>query len=162
MKKLLLLILLFYFNQLLFAQTSSFNIGIIKYNVGDKDIPNIGYYLSGSIENIYLEISNNFSNEEYYKTSYDKNLYKLDLTALNVGYVFKIKKFSVIPVIGLISSNTIYYKPIYDMYTCVNNKIYLNVGIIGEFKLFKNLGLHAGVGTVENFKVGLSFYFYDY
>ncbi|MDP2338030.1 MAG: hypothetical protein Q8N05_16610 [Bacteroidota bacterium] len=133
------------------------------FNAETKDSPKNGYGFSVSFNRIYMDISSNFSGGkgEYleYSSQYSYSSEKIHITLLNFGYIIPVKSFSIIPVIGFGESKEIYQDPVgWETYYFGKSTTKINLGIIGTIKLSEHFRFHAGVGTFENFKAGLSYY----
>ena len=162
MKKIHILILLFFINIAAFSQdiySVYIGGGLSCFSIDTKESSNIGFNIPLTINKFYFDISANIFKADGYtmKLSVKHNLTnQISLLAINVGYIIPINKkenISFIPNIGVIQSYNIYENHIgVNTHYLEADKKYVNVGLITSFVVSPFVNINVGVGSKEIFK----------
>lgn len=167
--KLLLIVLIMSISSLSYSQlySATGGCGVSVFGIDTKKASNVGVNMSMSLNKIYCDFSFNGASGKGeqldFSSSYTKPADKVNVGVFNVGYIIsikKIKKLSLIPVIGWGYSNDIFEDPIgWDTYYYGPVTSHFNIGAVGNVQLGKWVGLYVGCGTYEKFKAGISVQF---
>jgi hypothetical protein len=168
MKKLFLLFVVVQLTQMIIAQDVKkkqepilfFGLGLASFSEDTKESSNLALNMGFAIYNFYFDFSSNLSTgkgeELDFTSSYTIKSNKLQVSVFNLGYAIRINKVSIIPLLGYGWTRGIYEDSLaFDTYYFGESKGDINIGAMGVFDLAGKGGLYAGLGTFENFKIGI-------
>jgi hypothetical protein len=164
MKKLLILFSMLMITLTSFSQIDA-SLGITNFSLDTKLSSNNGINVGLTIKHLYLDFSSNmakgsgsyldFSSQSTYNSD------KVRSSIINIGYnIFPLKIWSITPIVGYGYTNDIYEDQIsWDTYFYGKAKSHINFGIVTKIYI-KDIGIFVGKGTLEDFKIGLSYKFF--
>lgn len=163
MKKFIISLILIITIPIITFSQIDFSLGISNYSVDTKESTSVGFNFGFSYDFLYFDASSNFvsgkgeqldfSSSSTYKTD------KVNIVLINIGVnIYLVKSiWSITPLIGYGTTSAIYEDPIgWDTYYYDDKRGYANFGIMSKLYL-NELGIFIGTGTIENFKLGISF-----
>jgi hypothetical protein len=138
-------------------------LGVISINTETQAASNTGIHLLVGLGNFYFDISNNLSfgsNPQILNAGQATGTDNLNLGVVNVGYMVRSGRFSVVPLVGWAWSGVLYKRFLsQDLWTFQVTGNKFNAGTVVIAGLTNNMGLYAGFGLQEKFKAGISFRF---
>ena len=148
------------------AQPYPFTVGIHanRLDLGDAAT---GAGVSLQVSHLYFDISSNFARGEgpnKQRSTHDTYIMeKLRAGLVNVGYVIPVKRFYLIPKVGVAWTFDIWQTPDpTPSFYLYNEKNILNAGLTAGYKVTDKLGVQVNGGLFERFSVGLTWYLGDF